>query len=301
MKRGALYMILASLMFTVMLGTVKVARQELSALEVMVWRATVSIPLALAFAWKPGLAIVNRGGMVLRGLFGFGAMACFFTAARGLDIADLSIIAKLQPILIALLAPIALGRHERASGTLWLLLLAGLSGCALIVGPDLRVGSLYGLWAVAATLLATGAHLAIRHLGRSDDARTIVFWFQVAVLVLALSLHVLLTGGGMSLPSAALWPYLAGCGIAATIGQVLLTHAYALDRAAVVAAASYTGPAFAVLADLFVFGVLPGPAVVTGGLLVVGAGLVLVLSGRRQPELAARREDDGAAIPEAHV
>ncbi|MFW6051323.1 MAG: DMT family transporter [Myxococcota bacterium] len=298
MRRGAVYMVLASLMFTLMVGTVKVARQELSPLEIMVWRAVVSIPLALAFAWKPGLAIVNRGGMLLRGVFGFGAMACFFTAAKGLDLADLSIIAKLQPILIALFAPIALGSGERTTRLLWVVIGAGLVGCALIVGPDLQVGSTYGLFAVAATLLATGAHLSIRHLGRTDDARAIVFWFQVVVLVLAFGALAALGRAPSALPPPHLWPYLAGCGVAATVGQMLLTRAYALDPAPVVAAASYTGPLFAVLADLAVFGVLPGVPVVVGGGLVVGAGLVLVLSGRRGTAAAG---NGGPVAPEAQT
>ena len=43
--------------------------------------------------------------MVVRCVLGFGAMTCFFTAAKGLSLADLSILAKLQPIVLAILAP----------------------------------------------------------------------------------------------------------------------------------------------------------------------------------------------------
>lgn len=114
LRRGPVYMVLASLLFTIMIGTVKIARQEMSPFAIMFWRAAFSLPLSLAFAWPRGLHMTNRAGMVLRGLFGFGAMACFFTAARGLTLADLTIISKLQPILVALSAPLALGAAERA-------------------------------------------------------------------------------------------------------------------------------------------------------------------------------------------
>lgn len=283
MRRGPLYMILASLAFTVMIGAVKVARREMTPFEVITWRCMISVPLALAFCWKPGIAIHNRAGMALRGLFGFGAMSCFFTAAGGLDLADLSIIGKLQPILIAIAAPLVLGAGERSRGLLWLVLLAGIGGSALVIGPDLQVGSMYGLWALGATAMSAGAHLAVRALGRTEEPHAVVFWLQVMVLVLSVGATVVTTGRAVSLPPAHLWPYLVGCGVTATVGQVLMTRAYKLDRAAPVAAASYTGPLFALVGDIVAFGRLPTVAVLLGGALVVGAGLVLVFAREPSP------------------
>ncbi len=120
----------------------------------------------------------------------------------------------------------------------------------------------------------------IRALGKTDHAAAIVFWFQMTTLILAPAGHALVEGELIGLPPSHLWPYLVGTGLTATAGQVLMTNAYRLEKASVIAAASYAGPLWAVLLDLVVFGVLPAGWALVGGALVLGAGLTLVLTHR---------------------
>lgn len=279
-------MVIAGLLFTVMIGAVKVARDELSALEVVWWRAAVSVPVVALFAWRRGLKISNKKGIVVRSLLGFGAMSCFFTSARGLSLADMSLISKLQPILVAVIAPLALGASERAQRVVWIVLIIGLTGCALIIGPDLQVGNVYGLWALAAAGMSAGAHVTIRALGKTDHAAAIVFWFHVIAASLALTGILITQGELLPMPPASLWPYLVAAGLAATFGQLLITRAYAVDRAAAVAAASYASVIFGFLGDFLVFAEWPTLAAVVGGVLVVGAGLLLIFSKQPSPELS---------------
>jgi drug/metabolite transporter (DMT)-like permease len=286
-------MILASVLFTVMIGLVKVARQEMAAFEIIFWRAALSAPLAALAVRGRGFAITNRSALLWRCLLGFGAMTCFYTAARGLTVSDLSILGKLQPLFVALIAPLALGATERARPLVWLALAVGVTGSALIIGPQLQMGSLYGLWALAAAVLSAAAHVSIRRLGQSDSPYPLVFWFQAVTLVLAAPACAVAVGTWVPLPPQHLWPHLVGCAVASTAGQWLMTHAYACDRAPLIAAASYTGPLFGVLADLLVFGAMPGAPVWIGGSLVVAAGLALVFRGQG-PGPSADRADIGA-------
>jgi len=278
-------MVGATLMFVIMVATVKVARQELTAFEVICWRSVIALPVTFILARSAGLGIQNRRVMALRAVLGFCAMSCFFTAAKGLAIADLSIIAKLQPLIIAIIAPLLLGRAEGGGPAIWIILAVGLVGSGLLIGPELAVGGTYGLWALGAAVFSALAHTMIRALGKTDNAPAIVFWFQLTTLVLAIPSYALLEGGMIPLPPSHLWPYLAGCGLAATAGQVLMTNAYRLDKAPVVAAASYAGPLWAVGMDIVVFEVLPSGWALVGGALVVGAGLVLVF--RAEPKADA--------------
>jgi len=277
-RRGPALMIGATLMFTMMVAAVKVVRQELGPFEVMVWRSAVSAPIAFAIAWPAGvLAVTNRRAMALRVVLGTSAMACFFTAAKGLLLADLSIIARLQPIFVAFLAPLVLGRAERSGGLIWGVLVAGLVGCGLIIGPDLQVGSSFGLYALAASVFSACAHVTVRHLGKSDDPRVIVFWFQIGACCLAFLLYVGVHGNALPVPPMHLWGWLAAVGLFATAGQILMTFAYKQEQASRVAAAGYAGPLFGLLGDVLVFGDWPAPLALLGGVLVVGAGLLLVL------------------------
>ncbi len=270
-------MILAGLAFTLMTWAVKIARTEMSTFEVVWWRSAISAPLSLVLAWRVGLTLHRKDVFTLRAAFGFLAMLGFYTAPKGLPLADVSLLHKLQPILVGLLAPIVLGRDERGGAALWLVVLAGISGCAIMLAPDLQGGNVYGLYAAGGAVFSAGAHLAVRKLGASDDPRVIVFWFMTASFAMCSIAVPLTTGKLIPVPSLSLVPWLVAVGVLATAGQMLMTLAYKCDRAPVVAAAAYTAPVFAVAIDAVAFGVLPDHNAILGGGIIVGAGLVLLV------------------------
>lgn len=276
-RSGVLLMILGSMSFTAMVGFVKSLRGDLSTVELIFWRGILAIVLLGLFARPPSFRIENRKLFAARLLLGFFAMSCFYGATKGLALTDLTLISKLQPILIALGAPVVLGSSERSGPDLWVILLVAFGGTALIVGPDLAVGSWYGLVALAGAIASAGAHLALRGLGGTESTRAVVFWFQGGLAVVALALMAA-TGAPPSVPDRSLWPRLVMVGVTATAGQLFMTRAYALDRAAVVAAAGYSSLLWALLGDVLFFDMRPGLTVLAGGALVVGAGLRLVRS-----------------------
>tara|TARA_B100001750_G_scaffold172491_1_gene140733 strand:- start:1452 stop:2303 length:852 start_codon:yes stop_codon:yes gene_type:complete len=276
-RRGPLLMLAATAAFTAMVGAVKVARAELGPLEVIVWRSAVSAPIAFFLAARTGLALHNRRLLAARVFVGFLAMLGFFTAAKGLALADLTIIGRTQPILVALLAPVFLGATERSTSTLWLLLLAGMVGSALIVGPQLQVGSTYGLWALGAATASALAHIAVRRLGATENPDAIVFALQAGTGLIATVGVLLIQGHLPGFPPTHLVLPLLLVGGCTMIGQLCITHAYRIEKASTVAAASYAAPLFGVVGDLVVWGALPSPWAMAGGVLIVGAGLALVL------------------------
>jgi len=268
-----------------MTGFVKTARAELSTLEVMWWRAGVSVPLGWLLARGTGFRVERVGTFLVRLTLGFAAMFGFFTAARGMELADLSIVTKLQPILIAVGAPMILGAGERVDGRVWGALGLGLAGSFVLLAPDLGGGSLWGLWAVGATVAASGAHVALRKLGRTESPATLVFWFQLALFIACSALLLVERGQPVSRMPVALLPYLLPIGVAATAGQIFMTWAYKLDRAALVAAASYVVVLWAAAGDLVFFGAAPGLTDVLGGVLVIAAGWLLLRDGLAAPRL----------------
>ncbi len=275
-RAGLIAMTAAAALFTLMTAGVRLSRQQLSTLDVMLWRVLFALPALLPFAWRAGLHVVSWRGILLRSVLGFVAMVCFFTAARGLSVADLTLVSKLQPIWVALLAPRALGSAERAGRALWLALAMGLAGSALIVGPELRLGNVHGLWALAATVASAAAHLTVRALGRTDAPEITAFGFQVVLLPLVLLARLLWEGTPAAWPPAALWLPLAVVGLSSAAAQLLMSRAYALAPAALVAAASYSAPLFAFLADFLLFGEAPRPDALLGGTLVLAAGPLLL-------------------------
>lgn len=271
---GPVLMFLAQVAFTIMVVFVKIAREELSTFEVALWRSVTAVPLLMLMYRNISWQIRDQKTIVLRVFFGFGALCSFFTAAKGLSIADLSLISKIQPILVALVAPFLLGNAEKASSKLWWLIGMALVGCAVLLAPSLEVGSKYGLFAVSAAIFSALAHTLLRKL-RLEHPGIIVLWFQVGSGVLSV-VACLLTLGTIPIPPKSLWIPLFGVGMMATLGQLLMTLGYKRAKAATVATASYAGPLVAVVADIFAFSVYPTWNVYIGGSIVVLAGILLL-------------------------
>ncbi|MCP4808821.1 MAG: DMT family transporter [Proteobacteria bacterium] len=277
LRVGALLGIGSAIAFTIMVAMVKVCREELDAVEIIHWRCLVAIPVAGLIAARGGFRIQAKRTFAIRLVLGFAAMVCFFTAAKGLPLANLALISRLQPILLALMAPLFLGASEKTGPIIWAVLAAGLLGCGFLVYPELQSfsnGGVYALWALGAAVFASGAHLALRALGRTDRPPVIVFWFQVGVFFVAGA--VLWATGDWRVPPSTFWLPLAGVGLFATAGQLMMTAAYRRERAALVAATSYTSPLWGAMVDVAIFATIPGWEVAVGGTLVIAAGLTLV-------------------------
>ena len=290
---GPLLMFLAQVAFTVMVVFVKIAREELSTFEVALWRSVVAVPMLMVMYHNLSWKIRNTKLIFLRIVFGFGALCSFFAAAKGLYVADLSLISKIQPILVAVLAPILIGSTERVPPKLWGLMAIAMVGCVILLAPSLEVGSRYGIYAVMASIFSAHAHIFIRRL-RREHSGIIVLWFQTGTGILSL-ITCLSTLGTIPLPPSHLWLPLVGVGVMATLGQLLMTLAYKRSKAATVAIASYAGPLVAVGADVVAFSVFPTWNVYIGGSIVVFAGFLLL----RQSQSDERTEDgenDGESI-----
>ncbi len=282
--RGLLLMVTAAGLFAVMASLVKIGITTYGypPLELVLWRSLVTVPAAAVVA-RGAYTVRAPGWMLARAAFGFTAMVSWFTATRLLSIGELSVLVRLQPVFVGILAPLLLGGSERVSGTVWAATLLGLGGTAVLLGPDLasvdapRLGAAgLALFAAAASAVA---HTCLRALGRTDEPRTVVLWFQVAAATAAGTLLVV-SGADVHLPALAHLPLLVGIGGFALAGQLAMTAAYKADQAPRIAAASYAGPLFGFVLDAAVFTLAPSWSDLLGAAIVIGAGLLLLQSRR---------------------
>ncbi len=269
--RGPLRMVGAAATFTLMVVFVKQAAPHFSIVELVFWRGLVSIPVSAALAVRTGFAIRRKGLLGVRTGLGFLAMSAYYAAAKGLVVADLALVGRLQPLVIAMVAPLLLGRGERAGSGTWWVLLAGLLGCGILLGPQLEVGNEAGWFALAAVGFSSLAHLSLRRLGATETPDAAVFWFQVGIMALSGVTSLLWPGLEPQVPTWSELPPLAGIGACAAAAQLLMTRAYQAARAPRVAAASHVQPVWGGLADLVFFGLLPSLNTWVGGAIVMAA------------------------------
>jgi len=77
------------------------------------------------------------------------------------------------------------------------------------------------------------------------------------------------------------WPWIVAIGLTGWAGQYLITEAFRLAPAALVAPYEYTAMVWAVGIDWVVWQTLPGARTLIGSAIVVGAGLYLLHRERR--------------------
>jgi len=282
---GPLLMVAATFAFTTMVACARFARGEIDGISLVFWRGLISLPLLVVVGRGLRLRVdQGRWALLVRCLLGFLALTSYFIAAGSVDLLTLSLIMRLQPILVTLGAPWILGRQENVGPGAYVAALVGFAGCALIAAPQIQTGSAMIFVAFLTPVFSAGAHLALRHVAQTNRSTAIVTWFHFLLIPFALG-GLGIEGAPLAVPSStALLPVL-GVGIAATAGQVLMTQAYRLERASTVASASYASVLFALAYDVLLFGTIPSWWALPGGMLIIGSSLWLIRVAPRKRAL----------------
>lgn len=235
------------------------------------------------FAFIPIVAYVlaTRGWIVLRttrplghltrAAIGISGMLCGFAALGMMPLSDFTAITFAAPLFITALSWPVLS--EKVGPHRWAAVAVGFVGVLVMVRPDpVNLIGLGALLALGQALGTAGAMLAIRQLGSTEPGPTIVFYFTLAAtLVGAAGLPFVWTR-----PSPELLLILIGCGLLGGVGQLLLTQAFRLAPAAIVAPFEYAALLWAGLLGFTLWGETPSAATLVGGTIVVSSGLYIL-------------------------
>lgn len=226
----------------------------------------------------------RRDLVYLRSVLGIGAMATSFYAVQALTLVQHNVLGLLQPVFIALLAPLFLGEPLRRVVMAALALAAG--GAFLVIAPGADLGVvplLPACFGVASALLSAGAHMAIRRSMATESPEVVVFHFAVHATLFGLlwgisqgdfpARVVAHVTGETLLP-------LLGLALLGVLGQLAMTRAYGHAPASLVAIVAYAGIPMSLVGDLLLWGAHPGLSSAFGAIFMVAAGYLLT---RRQP------------------
>ena len=183
----------------------------------------------------------------------------------------------LSPVGVAALAPSLLG--DRLTPRIVVAVLVGLVGVGFIAGPSLESADPTGLMmAVVSMVLLVGLNLVAKPLSGTYGGLRLAF-MQMAVASFML-IPVAVTADRA--PAGTGWLWLAVLGLVHTAGGVSLFLA-ALRHLPVtrVSVMSYLEPVSVVLLAWIVLSETPTPLTITGGLLVIVAGVLVISAGGR--------------------
>ncbi len=265
--------------FAVLDTTAKWLVRTLPVLEV-VWLRFVGHVLftGLLLAPRHGRALLRTAHprlQLLRGTMLFGMTGLNFWALQYLQLAETGAIQFAVPLLIALFGAWLLG--ERLDAGRWAAIGTGFVGVLLIVRPGTGAFHPAILLSIGNAVLYALFNLLTRRLAAADRPEATQFLSALAAATLLAPFAI----AAWRTPSGALeWALLALLGIAGGIGHWLLAVAHRFAPASVLAPFLYQQIVWMTLLGWWVFGDVPGPAVVAGTAVVVASGLYLIARER---------------------
>jgi drug/metabolite transporter (DMT)-like permease len=260
---------LSSLMFGTMALIAKAGTPTLPGSQIAFVRFLVGIAGTAVAALRVRLGVRNWRGLFLRGLFGGGAVLCFFTSIEHLPVGLATLLNYTSPIFTVMWAAIFLG--ERVGPLAIAALGVTTTGVALVVRGDLGALAL-GPWVLVGILGAvlSGAAVAtIREVRRSDGPWEIFASFCIV--------GALVTG-----PFAARrwvhgspreWALMLAVGLFALAGQVLMTWSLRYLKAGIAGIIMQLTPVCALVLGGLILGermrglALLGAAITVGGVI----------------------------------
>lgn len=282
--RGILLKLASVAVFMAMASLIKAVSHAVPPGEVVFFRSAFAVPVILVWlvatrALRSGLATANPLGHFWRGLMGTVAMGFGFAGLGLLPLPEVTAIGYAAPLLTVVFAAMFLGETVRAFRIFAVAL--GMVGVLIVLSPRLtalRSGEIAAEEALGAIVVLVGAvfialaQVFVRHLVTEEKTSAIVFYFSVNSALLAL----VTVPFGWAMPDPATAAMLVMTGLLGGVGQVLLTSAYRHADASVVAPFEYASMLLAIAVGYFVFGEVPGRAVLAGAALVVVAGILII-------------------------
>lgn len=224
-------------------------------------RAALAMVFAAALARAAGVRLVlwRPRTLWIRSIAGSISMLCTFYALPRLPVGDVLTLSNVFPVWVALLSWPVL--HEKPSGAVWLAIACALAGVALVAfveqpqQPHLEPENVAALIVLAGSFSTAVAMIGLHRLAEVDVRAVVVHFSGVAALfcVAALAFFPTTHTSG-SLRDATTLLMLLGVGVAATVGQLFLTKAFAAGNPAKVSVVALAQIAFAILFDVVFWG-----------------------------------------------
>lgn len=249
-------------------------------------RASVGFVVALGIARARGksLSIANHRVMWTRSFAGSTSMLLTFFSLTHMPLADATALLNTTPLWIAMLAWFTMG--ERPGRSVIAALVVAIVGVWFVQQPTFERGQWVGFVALTAGATSALSMVSLRRLHNETPEAVVVHFSSVASgFTLAAVIVRFARERTLRLPNTAIeWLMVMAVGLTATLGQLAMTKAYSLDRAARVGAAGWAQIIFALVLDGVVRARWPERAASIGIAMLLVAGAMLVFGALREQQ-----------------
>jgi drug/metabolite transporter (DMT)-like permease len=249
---------------------------------IVIFRCAVPLVIVGTVALASGVRLVflRPPDLWMRSVAGSLSLIGTFYALPLLPAADVFTLVNIFPIWIALLSWPLLG--ETPTGQVWLSIVSGLAGVAIIQQYHLESANFVALVPLGVSIFTALAMIGLHRLKGIDTRAVVVHFHTVALSFALVTFFWVGREKTSSLPSGLPLLELFGVGVFATFGQLFLTLAFTHGDPAKVAVVGLTQIVFTLLLDFLVLGHSLETTKLLGVPLVVGPTAWLMLR-RRTP------------------
>jgi drug/metabolite transporter (DMT)-like permease len=270
-----IYLKMASLvLFCTMDAMVKALGDTYGSFQLMLFRSVIAMAPLAWIIWKAGgLKIVrsNRPWLqIVRIFVGFGSMFGFFYVFPRMPLVDAYAISFAAPFFMVALSVPLLG--EAVGWRRWTAVAVGFVGVIVMLEPWGISLHLMSLLVLGATFCYSLSTVMVRLASRYDHDAVTLFWFSAVSSVASLILGI----PEWIWPTAIDWVWLVLLGLLGGVAQILVTRAWRLAPAAILAPFDYSSIVLAMLFGYLWFKEEPSWTVWLGLPLVIGSGLYIL-------------------------
>jgi drug/metabolite transporter (DMT)-like permease len=281
--RGAIYVMVAGMIFTATSGFVKELGGEISVFQVLLVRQvtmTVTVLPVIARNFPDALRTKSLKLQFARVFFAMIAMVGGFLAIQHMPLADATALSFAKSLFVTIFAIIFL--KEVAGLNRWAATIIGFGGVMIIVQPSADGVDIYALYALAGAAGAAMTMIIIRHLSQYDRSVTILSYQAILVGIFMCPLAWFYWVP----PTVEQWLMMFAVGLLSVAGQFANIAGFRVGEATAVAPMDYARMLFAVLIGLVIFLEVPSWATVVGSVIIAGTSLYAVRSERRAARTA---------------
>ena len=281
--KGYISLIASAISFSLMTVCVKHLSSDLSVLEIVFYRATISLILTGVLIWKENISPwgKNKSLLFIRGFIGTSALACIFKALRSMPLATATTIQYTYPTFISIAAWIFL--KERIQRQILVAIILGWIGVQVAsssnptkpyLNNELTPESIF--FAVGGAILTAIAYVLVRKLSKEEHPLVIVYYFPLVSLFFTFPPVI----NDFSLPMRSDWIWIIGIGFFTQIGQVFITKGLSIVSAARAGAISYIQVVMAAIWGICFFREEISLNLIIGSLLIFAGTIVSLVPER---------------------
>ncbi|MEP3437867.1 MAG: DMT family transporter [Hoeflea sp.] len=245
-----------------------------SPLQIQFLRNAIALPFTIVIAWKMGGGAALRShrpvAHFMRGALWIGATYLFFTSIRYLGLAEATALVFVAPLFITALS--ALFLREQVGWKRWLAVLVGFIGVLIAVRPGTSTFQTVSLLPVATAFVYALLMLSARWVDPRESVWTLLLYMTGTGAILSLFLVPVVW-----IPVRPEDLYLfAAVAIFGTAGMTMMTQAFRLAPAVVVAPLDYTAIIWATALGWLFWNEIPDALTFVGAAVIIASGVFII-------------------------